>query len=51
MTVQQAARILEHEGLLSVKRGPGGGVVQAGFDLFARLAGGGEAVVALVAAA
>ncbi len=25
VTVQQAARILEHEGLLSVKRGPGGG--------------------------
>lgn len=25
VTVQQAARILEHEGLLAVKRGPGGG--------------------------
>jgi GntR family transcriptional regulator, transcriptional repressor for pyruvate dehydrogenase complex len=25
VTVQQAARILEHEGLLSVRRGPGGG--------------------------
>ena len=25
VTVQQAARILEHEGLLTVKRGPGGG--------------------------
>lgn len=25
VTVQQAARILEHEGLLEVKRGPGGG--------------------------
>src|SRR5579859_6680708 len=25
VTVQQAARILEHEGLLSVHRGPGGG--------------------------
>jgi len=25
VTVQQAARILEHEGLLNVKRGPGGG--------------------------
>ncbi len=25
MTVQQAARILEHEGLLEVRRGPGGG--------------------------
>ncbi len=25
VTVQQAARVLEHEGLLSVKRGPGGG--------------------------
>ena len=25
VTVQQAARILEHEGLLAVRRGPGGG--------------------------
>src|SRR5215470_10331455 len=25
VTVQQAARVLEHEGLLSVRRGPGGG--------------------------
>src|SRR6202007_308871 len=25
VTVQQAARILEHEGLLEVRRGPGGG--------------------------
>lgn len=25
VTVQQAARILEHEGLLTVRRGPGGG--------------------------
>lgn len=25
VTVQQAARILEHEGLLKVRRGPGGG--------------------------
>ena len=24
-TVQQAARVLEHEGLLEVRRGPGGG--------------------------
>lgn len=29
VTVQQAARILEHEGLLSVKRGPGGGYSSA----------------------
>ena len=25
VTIQQAARILEHEGLLEVRRGPGGG--------------------------
>jgi GntR family transcriptional regulator, transcriptional repressor for pyruvate dehydrogenase complex len=25
VTVQQAARVLEHEGLLEVRRGPGGG--------------------------
>jgi DNA-binding IscR family transcriptional regulator len=25
VTVQQAARVLEHEGLLAVRRGPGGG--------------------------
>ncbi len=48
VTVQQAARVLEHEGLLAVKRGPGGGyygarpdesALERAFDTYIRVHG------------
>ena len=47
-TVQQAARVLEHEGLLAVRRGPGGGYFGARPDAAALERSVGVAVVRLV---